>query len=141
MCVAALQRNDQGPVFRMLLLRLLSAVAGLELNISAMETLLYLCSGGRSWDTQIANSSAPAISAATAAEALPVTEASHSAEQPMSEGSLEGTSEAAPACDHQQSSATGSGPVGDSRSKQGTQKMDHSTSLSPEVGMLSLQVM
>ena len=124
----------------MLLLRLLSAVAGLELNISAMETLLYLCSGGRSWDTQIANSSAP-ISSAAAGEALPVAKASHSAEQPISEGSLEGISEAAQACDHQQPSANGSGPVGNSRSKQSTQKIDHSTSLSPEVGMLSLQIM
>lgn len=136
--MAALQRKVQGPVFKVLLLRLLTALAGLELNISAMETLLYLCSGGRSWDTQIANSSAPAISAATAAEALPVTEATHSADRPMSEGSVEGSSQAVQACDHQPSSANGTDPMTDSTSKQDARKADHSTSLSSEVGMLSL---
>ena len=138
-CVAVLQRQKKGLVLGTLLLRVLSAAAGIELNTSAMETLLYLCSGGRSWDTQIANSSAPALPAAAAGESLPVTGTSHSAEQPLSEGSLERVSEAAQACGHQQPSANGSDPVGDSRSKQSTRKIDHSTSLSPEVRMLSLQ--
>ena len=123
----------------MLPLKILSAIAGIQLNTSAMETLLYLCSGGRSWDTQIANSSAPMLSAADAGESLPVAVAPHSAEQPASERSLEDSSQGPPACEHQQSSANGAGPVRDSRSKQNTQKTDHSADLSSEVSLLSLQ--
>ena len=104
-----------------------------------METLLYLCSGGRSWDTQIAKSSAPILSAADAGESLAVAEASHIAEQPVSEGSLEESSQGLSACDPQRSSANGTDSVRDSRSKQNTQKTDCSVSLSREVGMLYSQ--
>lgn len=43
----------------------MAVFAGIQLNTSTMDILLYLCSGGRSWDSQLA--SAPAAEPPAAA--------------------------------------------------------------------------
>ncbi len=42
--------------------------AGIQLNTSTMDILLYLCSGGRKWDSQLAGASAAASGAAAAGD-------------------------------------------------------------------------
>lgn len=78
----------------------LTAPAGIQLNTSTMDILLYLCSGGRFWDAQVAGA-APASASASAPAAAdggngsaPAQESAPPAEIPGSGSSVEAGAEA-----------------------------------------------
>ena len=124
---------------------------GIQLNTGTMDILLYLCSGGRSWDSQLAGASAAGSGAAAAGngtsakvrggtEAGAGAESSNGSSAPASSIKVEDAHASASPQDPKTpaEAGAGSGRAG-STGRDGTQQPDAAASLSEEVRLGALQ--